>query len=236
MTKPSSNSSDCRAKDPSKCRYHKPASFMESVAANMNTAGDTKLSLSNGVLVEKGRFQTSDFARSFNKREGVNSHYEGSWDDLEKLVTENKDDFEPGTGSVDNDVILVNVPAEGFYTSIVEVDDSNRHLVEEREHVRQEGEKPVSMKIIPGVKKPAEYVQIVCYRADVLAKDNDRSNNAEWEIIAINAQKDKVTPMHPTTMIRNNNHDEGGTYREYTQKEWDDAYSYWENHAYIEQK
>lgn len=209
---------------------------MESVAANLNPAITGKLALSNGVLVEKGKFQTSEFARSFNQPEGVNSYYEGSWEDLEKLVTAHKEDFEPGTGSVDNDVILVNVPKEGFYTSIVEITDSNRHLVEERDHVRQEGEKPVSMKIISGVKQPAEYVQIVCYRADVLAKDDDRSNNAEWEIIAINAQKDKVTPMHPTTMLRNNNHEEGGTYREYTQKEWDDAYAYWENHAYIEQK
>ncbi len=201
---------------------------------SMKTSGENELLMSHGVLVVKNKFQVSDFAKSFNTRSGINSYYSGTWEELEELVRKNKHDFEPGTGSVDNDVILVNVPADGFYTSIVEVDDSNRHLVQEREHVRQEGETPVSMKVISGEKTPAKFVQIVCYRADVLAQDNDRSSDAEWEIIAVNAQKDRYTPMHPTTMLRNNNHEEGGTYREYSKKEWDDAYAYWANHAYIE--
>lgn len=197
------------------------------------TAAD-QLTMSNGVLVIKGKFQASDFVKRLNTRVGIGSHYEGTWKELEQLVTAHQGDFEPGTGSVGNDVILVNVPPAGFYTSVTAITDKNRHFVEERNHVRQEGEKPVLMNVIKGQKEPATYVQVVCYRADTLERDSGRSSDAEWEIIALNAQKDKNTPMHPATMLRNTRHEQGGTYREYTQEQWDEAYAYWENHAYVE--
>jgi len=193
---------------------------------------DDTLTLSRGQMVLKDRFRAGSFIRSFDTRNSTQSNYGGTWDELEVLVEANKDNFEPGTGSVDNDVILVNVPADGFRTSIVEITEENAHLVTENSTVRAEGEKPVVMKIINMDKSPAKYVQIVCYRADVLAKDDHRTTDAEWEIVAILAQSDKVVPMHPTTMLRNSNHDKGGTYREYTDKEWADSQAYWANHAY----
>lgn len=86
------------------------------------------------------------------------------------------DDHEWGTGSQNGDVLLVNVPADGFYTSIVEITDENRHLVKEIEHIRAEGEAPYKTRVIDDgfAKQPAKYAQIVIYRADVLALDNDR--------------------------------------------------------------
>lgn len=191
------------------------------------------LTLSHGVMVVKDKFQAGDFARSFNQRYGSNSYFAGTWEELEELVSQHRDDFEPGTGSVDNDVILVNVPAAGFYTCIAEITSENQHLVQERTHVRQTGEKPVVTRTMDGIKPPAKFVQVVCYRADVLDRDDSRTTDAEWEIIAVNAQLDKYTPMHPTTMLRNANHDKGGTYREYSQKDWDDAYSFWDKHVYV---
>jgi hypothetical protein len=193
---------------------------------------DNTLTLSRGQMVLKGKFLTGDFAKRFNARRGSQSHFDGSWNELEALVEKHQHDFQPGTGSVNNDVILVNVPAQGFFSSVVTIDDTNRHLVRNKEVIRAEGEKPVVMKQIIAEKVPASYVQIVVYRADVLAADNSRTTDAEWEIVAILANVDKVTPMHPTTMLRNANHDEGGTFREYTDQEWADAYAYWENHAY----
>lgn len=193
---------------------------------------NTTMVMSHGQMVLKDTFLAGNFVKSFNARHGSQSHFEGSWEELEALVTANAHDFEPGTGSVDNDVILVNVPKDKFKTSVVAIDESNAHLVSEEEVVRQEGEKPVVMKKIAVNKTPAAFVQIVCYRADVLAADDSRTTDAEWEIIAILANADKITPMHPTTMLRNANHDEGGTLRSYTDKEWADAYAYWENHAY----
>jgi hypothetical protein len=193
---------------------------------------DTQLVLSNGQLVLKDKFLAGDFIKSFNTRHSTQSHFSGSWAELEALVEAHRNDFEAGTGAVDNDVILVNVPATGFKSSIVEINETNKHLVEEVEVVRAEGEKPVIQKTIVAEKSPAKYVQIVCYRADVLAADDDRSTDAEWEIVAILAQLDKVTPMDPTTMLRNSNHEEGGTKRSYTDEEWAAAYAYWETHAY----
>jgi hypothetical protein len=214
--------SRCRSKNPANCRYHGIGAYSKPQKV-----------VRHGVEVVKGKIAVSNFARSFNQRKGENSYYEGSWTNLVSLVKQYWKDQEPGTGSVNGDVVLVNVPPAGFYTPIVEVTPENQHLVEEKEVIRQEGEKPVTMKMMKGKKPPAEHVQIVVYRADVLAQDNDRSSDAEWEIIAIKAQIDRVTPMHPTTMLRNANHDEGGTLREYSQEEWDAAYSYWASHAYI---
>lgn len=194
-----------------------------------------KLVESNGQMVIKGEVSSSDFVKGFSIKEGINGYYDGSWKNLQNLVKEHFDDNEPGIGSENGDVLLINVPNDNFYTSIVEVDDSNKHLVEEIEHIRGEGEKPVYMKVIKGMEKPpAKDTQIVVYRADTLAQDNDRSTDAEWEIVSVNAQIERNTPMHPTTMIRNAEHEEGGTERTYTDKEWADAYAYWDNHAYIE--
>jgi hypothetical protein len=193
------------------------------------------LTLSHGEWVRANKFAVGDFARGFSTRIGPNGYFGGTWDELEALVEAHRDDFEPGTGSVDNDVILVNVPPANFFTSVVLVDESNAHLVREEFEARRPGEEPVVSRRITGVKPPAAFVKIVCYRADVLARDEGRTTDAEWEIVAVLAQLDEVTPMTPSTMHRNANHDEGGTYREYTEREWADAYAYWGNHAFVEE-
>lgn len=194
-----------------------------------------KLIVSNGVPVIKGLVKASDFVKGFSTRVGHNSYFDGSWVDLEVLVMEHFDNNEPGTGSVDGDVLLINVPAQGFHTSIVEITDENRHLVEEVEYARREGEKPVLTRVIRNVEKPeAKFAKVVVYRADVLQRDNDRTTMAEWEIVSINAQNEEIVPMSPTTMLRNSNNETGGTYREYSQEQWDESYEYWDNHASIE--
>jgi hypothetical protein len=226
---------NCKAKDPLKCRHHSPfKNSLPQAEKTVKTKKTPELVMSRGVKVIKGKFQSGDFAKGFNTPDSINGYYDGSWEEVEKLVKKHRKDFEPGTGSVDNDVILVNVPAKGFYTAITAIDDDNKHLVEEKDYVRREGEKSVGIKTIKGKKEPAKFVKVVCYRADVLAQDDGRTTDAEWEIVAINAQSDEYTPMHPTTMLRNANHDEGGTLREYSDKDWSDAYSYWDTHAYLE--
>lgn len=194
----------------------------------------TELTLSHGQLVRKGKVGTSNFVKGFSVREGSNSYFSGTWEELELLVEKHFEDNEPGTGSVDGDVLLVNVPAEGFHTSIVKIDDTNKHLVEEITEARVEGEKPVTSRVIRGIRKPeAKYAKIVIYRADVLAQDDDRSTDAEWEIVSVNAQNYEVVPMSPSTMLRNANHEEGGTYREYTDEQWAESEAFWAEHANI---
>lgn len=190
---------------------------------------------SHGQMVRKNLVGTSDFVRDFSVRQGRNSYYTGTWDELERLVMRHFDDHEWGTGSKNGDVLLVNVPPEGFRTAIVEITDENRHLVKEIETVRREGEAPYKTRVIDEgfVKQPAKYVQIVIYRADVLALDDDRSTDAEWEIVSVNAQNDKVTPMDTATMLRNSKNEEGGTLREYSEAEWEASRKYWENHVHV---
>lgn len=220
----------CRAKNPENCRYHGSNKNL-----NAGQKPEEKIIIAHGVPVVAGKLAVSNFAKGFNTRSGMNGYYTGTWGQLERLVKKHQHNFEPGTGSVDNDVILVNLPPLGFYTSIVKITDENAGQVEEIDHVRMDGEKPVSMKVIKGIKPPARFVKAVLYRADVLAADNDRSSNAEWEIIALNTQLDEHTPMHPTTMLRNSNHEEGGTLRTYSDEEWEEAYKYWDNHAFIQE-
>lgn len=194
-----------------------------------------QLEFSHGQWVNKGRVGASEFVKGFSTRIGANSYYDGTWEDLCTLVENHFEDNEPGTGSVDGDVLLVNVPPQGFHTSIVKITPHNKHMVEEIEYVRAPGEKPVITNVIKDIPKPdAKFAKIVVYRADVLAQDNDRSTDCEWEIVSINAQNDEIVPMSPTTMLRNTNHEQGGTYREYTYQEWSEAYAYWNNHASIE--
>lgn len=201
----------------------------------MNTINKQETVIRHGQEVLADVVGTGDFVRGHSIREGSNSYYGGTWEELEALVTEHFDNHEWGTGSKNGDVILVNVPPEGFFTSIVKVDDSNRHLVKTVVATRAAGEKSYLSRVIDEGfnKQPAKFVKIVLYRADALALDDGRSILAEWEIISINAQDQEHVPMNPTTMLRNERNEQGGTLRTYTQKEWDEAYDYWDNHVYI---
>lgn len=195
---------------------------------------DSGFVLSHGQWVFAGKVAAGDFIRELNVREGSNGYFKGSWAELETLVEENFANSEPGTGSVDGDVLLINVPVDRFMSSVVEITDENRDQVEIESKARREGEVPVSRNVIRTMNKvPAKFVQIVVYRADVLAQDSDRTSDAEWEMVAILAKVDEVEPMHPNTMRRNTNRDKGGTFREYTDEQWSEAENYWANHAYI---
>lgn len=190
---------------------------------------------SNGQWVLKGKVGVSEFVKGFSTKIGHNSYFEGSWEELAELVEKHFDNNEPGIGSVDGDVLLVNVPPEGFHTSITKITDENRMFVKEIEYVRRVGEKPVKTNIVKDIPKPlAKFAKIVVYRSDVLAQDSGRSTDAEWEIVSINAQNYEYVPMSPATMWRNTNHEPGGTYRVYSNEEWSQAYAFWNNHASIE--
>lgn len=196
---------------------------------------ENSLSLSQGQWVRKSQVGVSGFLRSVAAKAGENNRFEGSVDELAELTRANLYNAEPGTGSKDGDVLLVRLPADGFYTNVVEVTDENRHLLTDLTEARVEGEAPVTKQILSGVPlAPARVVKIVVYRADVLAQDDDRTTQDEWEIVAILAQPEETVPMHPTTMERNASSSAGGTKRSYTDEQWAEARSYWANHAYAD--
>jgi hypothetical protein len=194
--------------------------------------------ISHGVPVIPGKIAVSDFLKEAVEKTGGNRKFSGSFEELEALTSAHMDDWKPGMGSVDGDVRIVNLPTEGFYTEIVEITPENSMLLEAVYGARREGEEPVPTLILRGVPAAqADSVGIVIYRADVLAQDNDRSSDAEWEIVAILADpklpNGADVPMHPSTMARNSANLEGGTFREYTADQWLEAILFWQRHARI---
>ena len=148
---------------------------------------------------------------SFVKRqtpESRFSHFDGTW---EELVSLTKSYFKHQIPGYRDGVILVSVPPKGFYSSVLEMNDSmDASVIFES---RMEGEDPVISIVADGVEKtPAKRVEIVLYRHDVLAEDGDANTDAEWEIVSINVSPtDQEIPMSPTTRARNILHLNGGT-------------------------
>jgi hypothetical protein len=209
----------CKVKNPAACRL-----------GRVNKHGE-KLVLSHGVEVVKNKITISDFQTgSPRTRYGIDGK---KWYQIIKMVKQNWDNQLPGTGSVNGDTILVPIPADGFTTSIIDITEDNEDQVEVIDYIRRKGEEPVPHKIIRTLTyPPAKVVRVVVYRADTLARDNDRSSDAEWEIVAVLRQPADNVPMDLETMKRNSSHKVGGTYREYTPEQWSEAEKFWNNHAY----
>jgi hypothetical protein len=144
------------------------------------------------------------------------SHFSGTWDELRSRTQRNFDAGHTIPGYRDG-VVLVNVepgvPEHPgcFYTNIIELQEGDKLAGEYK--ARQPGEEPrKSTWVIGGKKMPAVSVQVVLYRHDVLAENNEQSCDAEWEIISINANPyEGEVPMSPGTMIANHFHFNGGT-------------------------
>ena len=72
--------------------------------------------------------------------------------------------------------------------------------------------KIVNSATLTAEKMPAKQVEIVLYHKDVLAEDNERSTDADWEIVSINASPVKGDmPIAPGVLMANHFHWSGGT-------------------------
>jgi len=152
------------------------------------------------------------------------SHFDGTWEAVEALVEANFDKAEPGYR---DGVVLVPVPADGFFSGVVEVTEG-MPLVTTLIR-RRPDEEPFIEAVAPGQPKlPAKTVKVVLYRHDVLAEGNEQSCDAEWEIISVNASPvEGEIPMHPITMMRNMMVRPGGTAATYTAEQFCEAIHYW---------
>lgn len=149
------------------------------------------------------------------------SHFTGTWDELLTLVSQS---FANGmtTPGYRDGVVLVNLQPTcwrdgdtplNFFTNIVQLKEGDKLVGEYKS--RQPGEEPrKSMRVVNGKKITAKSVFVVLYRADVLAEGNERSSDAEWEIISLNASPfhtDVEVPMPVGTLISNYFQLSGGT-------------------------
>jgi hypothetical protein len=177
----------------------------------------------------------SEFVKRQTKDSGF-SYYSGSWEDLEKVVHEcfrNKNNVRPGYKP---GVVLVDLSFTGFehlgkfYSAMVDITEETKLNISYAPRLR--GEDPFIRISAKADKQETKFVTFVLYHKDVLAEDDDRSTDSEWELIAIKARMTKKEePMDPYTMARNFLHLKGGTKGDFTAQQFAESIVYWNSHC-----
>jgi hypothetical protein len=169
----------------------------------------------------------NDFARGRHLADAPYSHYEGSFDQLCRLVEQNLDKMVVLADDKDGKVIKVTLPGDGFFAAVTQA----RSGMSFKAHFdsRDSSEHPYfSIKAADGPKVPAAEADLILYSHGKLAVKNEHSTDAEWEIVSINAKRTTGDePPHPVTMMRNQKDYPGGTKTDYTPEQWADSVEYW---------
>lgn len=164
-------------------------------------------------------------------KESGSSYFDGTWEELESMlediISNDLDCIHPGYR---DGVVLVDLPADFFYSAIVELNDKSKLTA--NYSARREGEEAYIKIGAKAQKQPAKYASVVLYRWDILAENNERETDAEWEIVCIKARvSEEVDPMHYYTMARNFLHLKGGTQGDFTAEQFAKSIVYWSQHA-----
>ena len=135
-------------------------------------------------------------------------------------------------------MILVRVPAEGFFTGVVTLTEGTELVGSFK--ARREGETPRKQVLAKGAKKlPAAQVDIVLYRTDVLAESGDNTlevSQDNWEVISINASPvEGDIPINPITLMHNHFGSDGGTATNMTDEQFvaalREGFAFWADKA-----
>lgn len=154
------------------------------------------------------------------------SHFEGTWEELEKMAEESNS-IRPG---YKDGVILVDLEPSRFRSAIVQLAEESKLTANYAP--RRLGEDPFIRISAKAKKQQAKHASVVLYRHDVLAENNERETDAEWEIVAIKARvSEEEEPMDPYTMARNFLHLKGGTKGDFTAEQFAKSIVYWNNHC-----
>lgn len=130
------------------------------------------------------------------------------------------------------------VPVYGFYgdvrSRVVKVDQNTKFVTVCKSRVPGETPRIKTMALVD--KLPfALHLTAVVYRADVLAEDDDRSTDADWEVITLLAQVDEDEPMHYSTLMANHFKADGGTDTQMSPEQFETAlrksYDYWKGRS-----
>jgi hypothetical protein len=179
-------------------------------------------------------------AGSFVKRqtkESGHSHFEGSWDQLEGMVSDRmllSSKRSTRKGYRDG-VMLVDLDPFYFRSAVVKLDNKSKLYASYAP--RRDGEAPFIRVCVDGEKQYAKHASVVLYRKDVLEENNERETDAEWEIVAIKARvSDEEDPLDYYTMSRNYLGMPGGTSGKFSPDDFAKSIIYWNNHAMIRAK
>jgi hypothetical protein len=159
------------------------------------------------------------------------SYYGGSELSLVELINNSIDDEDPKPGYRDG-VVLVRVPAEGFFSGLVQLEPGD-DLVAEFKSRRPGEDAFVNVRALKDP-QPAGHVEVVLYSHAVLAEDNEASDDdpESWEVISVNAQpKAGDVPMDPMTMARNFLGLAGGTKAAFTPEQFAQSILFWSRHV-----
>ena len=169
------------------------------------------------------------------------THFEGTDEELLQLVHDGWKDRQQGYR---DGVYLVPVDPQKFRTGIVKLREGDRLVGEFK--ARQPGEEPrKSVRVMthgdPAAspqKMKAKRVEVILYRHDVLAENNEQSSDAEWEIISLNgAPTEDPVPMGVGTLLSNHFQVSGGTATNMTAEELVEelrkSFFYWRDKAMV---
>ncbi len=132
-------------------------------------------------------------------------------------------------------VVLVDVANDKlkyFFSPMIRITDDTPLIAEV--HRRREFEEPyIRIRALIGEPMKTGRVELILYRHDVLAENNEHETNADWELIAFNVIPEGIQhmPMGPVTMMRNQLELPGGTAAHYSSEEWAESVRFWQQYA-----
>jgi len=181
----------------------------------------------------KSVFAISDFVR--RQTEGSEfSYWSGTDQGLLQLAS---DYFDKAKAGYRDGVCLVPVLAEGFFSALVVLEEGD--CLEGTYKARQAGEEPRKSTCVTGKSKVAAVtVDLILYRHDVLAENNEQSSEAAWEIISINANSvDGEMPIGVGALLANHFELSGGTATGMTDSEFvatlKESVIFWKDKAFV---
>ena len=94
----------------------------------------------------------------------------------------------------------------------------------------------IQIRALNGIPLKTSSVELILYRSDVLAENNEQSTDSEWELISFHAIPEgvKKMPMGPVTMMRNQLELKGGTKGYYESQEWAESVEFWQKYAILD--
>jgi hypothetical protein len=162
----------------------------------------------------------NDFARR-QVKDSPFSHYEGTEEELCALIQENWENKKLSSKPGEPEVWEVRVPADGFYSGIVKLENGDELTGKYssrrgEEHPRQS----IYVKANGRQKLPAVSVDIICYSKQALGAD-DASTDADFEVVSINAHMTPDgAPIGLMVLFHNQFLSDGGTSQHYTPEEF----------------
>lgn len=162
--------------------------------------------------------------------------------DDEDLLARIQESFPNQRKGYRDGVILIPINPQGFYTSIVTLQEGDKlggqfRRREPDEDPRKSVVKDRGKTPLEELKQPAEAVDVVLYRDDVLAEEGKQSGH-EWNIVTVlGYPTEEIAPIHPDVLIANHFVLSGGTATGMTPEKFEaqlrESVMYWKDKAMV---